>query len=239
MRNCDVVVLSKYPEIFAGFKESVDADAPELSKMVVWDCHGGHDDPRCINDPQWSASFVNLKFKMAFNGNIALRGKNDVLYCGDDVRLIEPNTIKRLQELAYSDPEIGILSPKIIGHAQEWQMRPTASPITFAPWLAFVFVYIKRSVIEKVGYLDERFEGYGADDLEYCFRARRAGFKLGVASDINVKHGFGKDIYGSTFKRTRGEDQMAKDDRANWTRFAEKYGIADDMKTIMEFLTNG
>ena len=39
----------------------------------------------------------------------------DILYCGDDVRFIEPDTIKRLSDVAYADPKIGIVAARIQG----------------------------------------------------------------------------------------------------------------------------
>ena len=38
-------------------------------------------------------------------------------------------------------------------------------------------IIIKKSVIKKIGYYDENFF-YGPNDLDYCLRARKAGFKV-------------------------------------------------------------
>ena len=46
---------------------------------------------------------------------------------------------------------------------------------------------IKRSVIEKIGFLDENFF-YGPDDVDYCNRARKAGFKV-------IYNGFSKSVH--------------------------------------------
>jgi GT2 family glycosyltransferase len=46
----------------------------------------------------------------------------------------------------------------------------------------------KRKVIEKIGYLDENFF-YGPDDIDYCTRARNAGFKIiynGLAKIVHI-----------------------------------------------------
>ncbi len=239
MRDCEVMALSKFPEIFEGFRESVDRDAPHNCKTVLWDTEQSFGVRAVQRWSQWIEVDAGRKFAMAANANVGwhcVPRDADILYAGDDTRIIEPDTIKRLQELAYSDPEIGILSPRIVGHAQTVQTHPNISPITFCPLVAFVFVYIKREVIDKIGYLDERFEGYGVEDIDYCYRARLAGFKIGVAKDISVKHGVNGHTYGSTFIKVRGEEQMGKDDRANWTRFADKWGIENDPRKIMEFI---
>ena len=53
-----------------------------------------------------------------------------------------------------------------------------------------VCVLIRREVIEKVGMLDERYAGYGYDDVDYCRRVFNAGYqfavtKNGVCMEIN------------------------------------------------------
>lgn len=225
MREPEIVVLSRFPEIFEGFKKSVDRDVPEINKNLIWDSRATLIDK--VMDGKWDGFQKMQPFQMATNANAGWRMVQcaDILYAGDDTRIIEPNTIKRLQELAYSDDKLGILSPRIIGHAQTVQTHPTESPITPADFVAFVFVYIKREVIDAIGYLDERFEGYGMEDVDFCYRARLAGFKIGVAKEIPVAHGVGGHSYGSTFIKVRGEEQMGKDDAANRRRFAEKWGL--------------
>jgi GT2 family glycosyltransferase len=46
------------------------------------------------------------------------------------------------------------------------------------PYVTFALVYIKREVIDKIGYLDEIYNRGYYDDCDYCFRARRKGFKI-------------------------------------------------------------
>ena len=50
---------------------------------------------------------------------------------------------------------------------------------------------IKREVIEKIGYLDENFF-YGPDDIDYCFRARKAGFKV-------IYNGFSRSVHVGSY----------------------------------------
>jgi GT2 family glycosyltransferase len=62
--------------------------------------------------------------------------------------------------------------------------------------LAFICVMIPRSVWIKVGSLDERFTGYGSEDVDYCWRTKEAGLKLAVHFDSLVEHG----VMPSTFR---------------------------------------
>jgi hypothetical protein len=54
--------------------------------------------------------------------------------------------------------------------------------------MGFVCVYIPRTVIDRVGLLDERYVGYGYDDDDYCKRVRDAGLKLAVSGKCIVEH---------------------------------------------------
>lgn len=45
-------------------------------------------------------------------------------------------------------------------------------------FVTFAAVYIKNKVIRKVGLLDEKFLNGYFDDVDYCLRARKAGFKI-------------------------------------------------------------
>ncbi len=228
-----VVVLSRFPEIFAGFKESVDRDAPELVKSVTWDSHGELIGPD-LEEP-WYENWPHEDFNIARFANAGWHTadpRSDVLYSGDDVRILEPNTIARLEALAASDKKIGILAARI---RPQYSKGKGFSP---EPFVAFVFVFIKRDVIDKIGYLDERFKGYGVEDIDYCVRARQAGFEVGFADGVTIQHGVDGHPHMSTFLRVKTHEQIAKEDAANWARFAEKYGLPNDRKRIWEFVRN-
>lgn len=68
----------------------------------------------------------------------------------------------------------------IIG--QRGYMRPEHFP--------FWGVYIKKEVISKIGFLDERFEIGEYEDVDYCIRAIDAGFKLGETEWNFIIHPF-------------------------------------------------
>jgi len=76
--------------------------------------------------------------------------------------------------------------------------------------LGFFCVAIRRSVLEKIGVLDEKF-GIGMfEDDDYCIRAKKAGFTIAVAEDCFVFHkgsvSFGKlavENYRQLFEKNR------------------------------------
>jgi GT2 family glycosyltransferase len=57
---------------------------------------------------------------------------------------------------------------------------------------------IKREVVEKIGYFDEDLFAY-YEDVDFCYRARHAGFKVGLAEKAVVHH-----AQGSTSKGMKG-----------------------------------
>ena len=50
---------------------------------------------------------------------------------------------------------------------------------------------IRRGVIDQIGYLDERYFAY-QEDADYCFQARKAGWKINYVPDAQVIHYGGK-----------------------------------------------
>ncbi|SEC70790.1 bifunctional glycosyltransferase family 2 protein/class I SAM-dependent methyltransferase [Paenibacillus sp. GP183] len=49
-------------------------------------------------------------------------------------------------------------------------------------------ILMKREVIEKVGWLDERFSPGNYEDEDYCLRIRLAGYKLMLCKDTFIQH---------------------------------------------------
>ncbi len=212
-----LVALGKYDDIFQGFRKNVDEFVKPESAFRVF-----VQDGKLITDTTgWLVKYGPKKFSMAGNANIgwkAVDPTSDILYLGDDVRFKQPDTVERLRELAYSDLKIGMLSPKICGGADNpLQTNPPDFDLIYSErYLALVCTYIKREVIEKVGYLDEEtFKGYGSDDVDYSRRVQAAGYKLAVATRIEVQHGLtGKGT--ETFLRNVGgyyEDIQEEADR--------------------------
>ena len=68
---------------------------------------------------------------------------------------------------------------------------------------------IRRAVIERIGLLDERFFMYG-EDLDWCLRARQAGWSVRYEPEVVVKHQHGaasrKRVLRTTFYFFRAMD---------------------------------
>jgi GT2 family glycosyltransferase len=85
--------------------------------------------------------------------------------------------------------------------------------------LGFFCVAMRRSLPQKIGYLDERFGVGMFEDDDYCVRTKRAGLTLAVAEDCFVYH------KGSvSFKKLASADYRALFER-NRTYFFQKHNL--------------
>lgn len=185
------------------------------------------------SSPSWcTVQGPEGKFVYSVNANLGLKATDpdsDVLLIGDDVRLLDYNAVDTLYRLAHSTDDIGMLSPRILGGADNPVQTdpPTDCSITYSDrYLALVCTYIKRNAIIKTGYLDERFSvGWGWDDVDYSRRMRKEGLKLGVTSKVSVKHGVNRKGSESLIRNEKGDSKaiQAQDD-LNAILYFNKWG---------------
>jgi GT2 family glycosyltransferase len=195
-----IIVLSKFNDIFQDCLTSINKFAPEEKKILVRD---GED----IAPPAgWTVLQGTEPFVYSRNANIGISAcTGDVLLMNDDCTFVNGGTVERLEAVMACNPDIGILSPRIDGGVGNSNQNNVATTVLYTQQrLAFVCVLVRRSVIDEIGLLDERFTGYGWDDDDYCRRALDAGWKLACTADAIVKHGHGKEKWSSSFLRTKG-----------------------------------
>jgi len=228
-RHVSIVVLTKYKDIFNDFYKS--KLFYELSRDLIIVRDGSEVPDNFAYGPMLPRNEKiiqgNTKFSMAGNGNIGLKAvpkEHDILYVGDDIRFLEHSTIDRLQEIAYEHPDVGILSPRLLGRGSTAQRNP--EEFAYVPPLLMWFpcVYIKREVIDKIGYLDEQFSDFGCDDFDYCIRTLLAGYKLAVTGKVTVEH---KDTNGgpTTFVRNLGIETWRAQELMAQQKVCAKYKI--------------
>ncbi|MBI2063421.1 MAG: glycosyltransferase family 2 protein [Candidatus Yanofskybacteria bacterium] len=127
------------------------------------------------------------------------RGADYVFILNPDTT-VEKNVLTKLVETAESDYQTGVLGPAInegnqtiYGGKIKW-LKPELSHLEarsqklktsfYVPGTAML---IKLKVIERIGLLDERYFLY-FEDVDYCVRAQRAGFKLTIVPKTKVNH---------------------------------------------------
>lgn len=226
-RPVSLVVTGKYDSIFQPLAASAARlRFPFASRIIVMD---GLD----IHPPaSWTFIMADPPFRMARNANLGWLFSapgSDILYCGDDIRFHDPLTVERLQEVAYSSPRIGIVSPKLLGRSSV-PMSEALGYISDIPPMGFWFpcIYLKRSVLDRVGYLDERFTSF-CDDLDYSTRVLRAGLRLVQTCYTSVLHQDSASGSAPTFARNSHSPAVLDAMRtASYQAFAAKWGLSED-----------
>lgn len=227
-----IVALSKYSDIFEGFTANVQKFAPDFDKVLVRD-------GRLIEAaPGWMMVDGPEEFNVSLNANLGLKAVDpeaDIVYMGDDARFTQYNTVERLRAMAYSQATIGLVSARVIGGADNPLQTnpPQDKELVYSDryFALAICTYIKREVLDKVGYMDsDTFKGYGWDDVDYCRRVRQAGFKLAVATKVEVTHGVGGRNCTETFFRNEKGFYSAIQKQAdlNESLYLKKWGNIED-----------
>jgi GT2 family glycosyltransferase len=152
---------------------------------------------------------ANLGFIRNVNRGMALSPERDVVWLNADTR-VHGNWLDRLRAVAYSDKDIASVCPltnngelmsfpesrisqPMPDAAQQAELddlaRITASPAVEIETGCGFCLYIKRSALDSVGYLDEvhLLRGYG-EETDWCLRARARGWRHMGATHVFVAH---------------------------------------------------
>jgi GT2 family glycosyltransferase len=160
---------------------------------------------------------VNSGFAGGNNTGIkALAAKLYLLLNSDT--LIRPGAIRTMLDTAKRFPEAGLISPRLEwpdGQGQGSCFRfhtpfselmasartglidrflkryvvgmPVQEQITHPEWTSFACVLIRREVFDEIGLLDDGYFMY-FEDVEFCHRARNAGWSIAHNPDARVVH---------------------------------------------------
>jgi GT2 family glycosyltransferase len=108
-----------------------------------------------------------------------------------------------------------------------------------AGWVPGAALIARREAIDEIGLMSESFFMYG-EDVDWCWRARSAGWDVGVCGDVTFLHGS-----GSSVRRTWDADERAGRmavsmleavKRMRGTRYARAYGRATALALRLEAL---
>ncbi len=155
---------------------------------------------------------TNLGFAKA--NNIGIRfalehGAEHVFLLNNDTT-VAPNMLSKVVVTALGSSQIGVVAPKILYYAQRdkiWHLGGRASrwlpvPRTLGQgqlddgrysqpfevdMVAFCGALIKRSLLERIGLLDELFV-FSYEDADFCYRARAAGYRVVCQPQAEMWH---------------------------------------------------
>jgi N-acetylglucosaminyl-diphospho-decaprenol L-rhamnosyltransferase len=74
--------------------------------------------------------------------------------------------------------------------------------LTDGDWVSGTALIVRREAVEAAGLLSERYFMYG-EDIEWCWRLQKAGWKVGLCSSVTVQH----RVKGSS-RETWSENEM-------------------------------
>ncbi|XID95713.1 glycosyltransferase family 2 protein [Paenibacillaceae bacterium WGS1546] len=179
---------------------------------------------------------ANEGFPIACNKGLRFASGETLVLLNNDT-VVTPNWLSNMSAALYSSPEVGIVGP-VTNYASgsqqvhypfedlaEFQRIAEAVNVPDrAKWkkverlvgLCFVF---RRSLMEKIGLLDERFSPGHYEDDDYCLRARLHGYGLIVCHDALIYH-----EGSASFKRAGAERQAQLVER-NYRMFVDKWHL--------------
>lgn len=221
MNDYTVIIPNRFYDIIQPLIRSLRIYEQGLTKVVI--IADGHNYSYGYKMIRPEGNFIYSK---SINLGIKVAGLDDVILLNDDVRLTEFDTFNTLQKMIYSKPRIGILSPLVDGGCGNVWMKidrtdlweSNTSGIHFCKGLrgpdrvTFACVYIKRTLINKIDLMDEKFIGYGFDDADYCIRTILSGWRIAITNQTQVQHGDGgsKFIQGKNWNTSYVRNRIGK-----------------------------
>ena len=193
--------------------------------------------------------------------NIALRKcppECDVILLNNDTEILQADWIDRMQKTAYDAPETGIVGCRLrrkdgmLQHAGAY-MPPTYWGQQFGSneqdinqfnadreveIVVFACAYIKREVLNRLGLLDEEYVSY-FEDADYCFKARKAGYRSVCCGSVTVIHHENVSTSINGVRLTDVFEKSAAVFRKHWKTSVEdkRYNRGLDWHSIVNFET--
>ena len=150
--------------------------------------------PRLFPDVKLLRNDTNLGFARTVNKGIVAAGGDIICLLNNDIRL--PN-IQWLKLMIASLQEFDITSPAGGRFDSNYNYLPGEAKTRkeeFAFLVGWCLV-MRRDVVNKIGLISESFGRGFWEDVEYSYRAKKAGLKLGITEGTQIKH-----LYHATFK---------------------------------------
>jgi len=117
-----------------------------------------------------------------------------ILLLNNDTKIIQKDWLTKLVETAESDEKIGIVGPKLIypdgriqhagidiknlKHRGIYEPKSMYTKIEGIDAVTGTCLLISLKTISKIGCLDEVYSPFSFEDVDFCLRAKRQGFKI-------------------------------------------------------------
>jgi GT2 family glycosyltransferase len=214
-----IVVNLNTRELLQACLESVYADGSAVSSEVIVIDNGSSDGSVDLVKERFPhvrlvTNRTNEGFARPNNVGMQMAKGRHVFLLNSDASL-HPGTLGRLCEFLDSHPEAGACGPRLVYPDGRLQRSVKGFPDRLLPGSALVgkgemayFPYdrtgevdhvmaaaflVRREVLDDVGLLDERFSIY-YNDMDWCYRMKKAGWRIFYVHDATVTHHGGKTV---------------------------------------------
>jgi GT2 family glycosyltransferase/glycosyltransferase involved in cell wall biosynthesis/Flp pilus assembly protein TadD len=185
------------------------------------------------------ANSTNLGFSAGNNQGMAIARGEYILLLNNDT-IVTEGWLSSMISLLEREPKAGIAGPvtnNISGpqkikeasyetleemekFASQWTETHKGQTILYPRVVGFCLL-TRKSVIDLIGCLDERFATGNFEDDDFCIRAAQAGYEARIVMDSFVHHTGSQTFKGAKINYM---ERMMK----NWKLFKEKWGIPED-----------
>lgn len=247
MNRYTVVIPNRFEEVIQPLIKSLITYEPIQPDIVI--VADNHDRNYGFDMIRVNGDFI---FSKSVNIGIEYTNPCDVILLNDDVRLLDFNTFNMLNNIAYADQSIGILTPIVHGGCGNLYMRADRTDLWANNYnglhycngllggdrITFACVYLKRKMLDDIGPFDENFIGYGYDDADMCIRAVQGGWRLAITNLVEIQHGNGGVgfVRGSNWNQSFVKNRIGGS-RRNLEYLMSKYPFIKDHSKFEQ--TNG
>ena len=208
LQNCiDSIVKTEYP----------------LFEIIVSDNASTDGSVQFVRETYPQVKILENKVNLGYsNGNNVAIGyaSGDLIVLLNQDTYVDKNWLKEIAPAA-EDEKIGVIGTKILypythtiqsigfdiqqsGYPVPRMAlqgnAPNIEKIVDVDFVAGTALAIKKSVLDKIGLLDSKYPAY-FEDIDLCFRARKAGYRVVVAPNSLVYH-FGSASFGKNSRRS-------------------------------------
>lgn len=150
--------------------------------------------PKLFPDVKMITNKCNMGFARTVNKGIKVASNDLICLLNNDIKLPNSGWLKLMVD---SMDEFDLTAPAGGRMDNNWNYQPgeakkKSDKFSFLP---FWCILLKQQVIDSIGLIPEDFSKGFWEDVLFCYRAKKAGFKMGITEGTGVQH-----LYHATFK---------------------------------------
>ena len=218
-----VVLNYRTPDQAALAAASLRASRTPPSEILIVDNHSGDGSAAMLRQSFPEARVIESGDNLGFSGGCnlgiraALEGRREFILLLNSDAVLAPDSIDYLIGAMESDPSLGVAAPVLQSREEPdhvssagisfsertGRMRHRAAGARVAALgsdavrtvdaVSGCVMIVRREVFEKIGLLDEAYF-FSFEDVDFCLRARAAGFRIACVQDARAYHEGGRTI---------------------------------------------